>query len=290
MRHDARQWVSWHRALAGWDDNRYGVTIIEEVGVTGLLLHGAPVTLYNRVIVTGDVERCALTEVTNFYRERLTPSRIEIADGGAVHEHAGALGFAVSQVHSALIGPPKPAKRAARRSVVVRRVRPVELDFFARLYEHAYFGPGQPAGLSEMRVASVKARFRDPSWRFYMTVVDGVPAGGGAMFIDGDVATLCGGATIYTLRGRGGQTGLLRARLSDAADLGCTSVLARCRRGSISQRNMERAGLGVRLVKLIYEQSIWTPAREGSGDVHIPATGVPPRLSTLVDTGRTRRA
>ena len=138
--------------------------------------------------------------------------------------------------------------------VTVRPVKSKELAFYARLYEHAYHGEKAPKRLSRFRTDSIKARFASPEWRFYLTLVDGVPAGGGALHVKDGVASLAGGATMFTLRGRGCQLALLNRRLVDAAELGCELVVSRCAVGSISQRNMERAGL-----QTAYTKSIWEP-------------------------------
>jgi hypothetical protein len=63
---------------------------------------------------------------------------------------------------------------------------------------------------------------------------------------------LAGGATIFTLRGRGCQAALLEQRLLDASAAGADLVVSRCAVGSISQRNIEKAGLVPG-----YTKSIW---------------------------------
>jgi hypothetical protein len=89
-----------------------------------------------------------------------------------------------------------------------------------------------------------------------MALVDGLPAGGGLMYIDGQIASLSGGATVFTLRGRGCQSALLRYRIERAREMGASFVVSRCRANSTSQRNLERAGLKTAYQKVVWEQMI----------------------------------
>lgn len=72
--------------------------------------------------------------------------------------------------------------------------------------------------------------------------IGGEAVGGAAHSIRQQVALLYGDATLPGARGKGGQTALIAARLSRAAEAGCDLAMACVLPGSGSHRNYERAG------------------------------------------------
>ncbi len=61
-------------------------------------------------------------------------------------------------------------------------------------------------------------------WHVFMSFDGDIPAGTGSVYIDGDAAWLDFGATAPQFRQRGGQSAVLRARISYALDKGCTRL------------------------------------------------------------------
>ena len=242
------------RALPG---NRYGVEIDERGPLTALHVREIPTPYYNRVLGITPTFVDGACEMIESYRERFTPCRVDVNpfySSPTLLTRLNSRGFHPSEFQTNLWGDPTIVEPVNVPGVSVREVRPEEVSFFALLYERAYYGGKAPKRLSRFRMESIKARYSHPDWRFYLTLADGVPAGGGALHISDGVASLAGGATMYTLRGRGCQLALLNRRLMDAAELGCELVVSRCGVGSVSQRNMERAGL-----QTAYTKSIWEP-------------------------------
>jgi len=242
------------RALPG---NPYGIEIIDRGPLSGLHVQEIPIPYYNRVLGISPSSLEVACRMVETFRERFSPCRVDVNpfySSPEVLSCLNAKGFHPSEFQTNLWGDPRNVEAVKVPGVIVRPVRRNEIPFFARLYERAYYGERAPKRLCRFRTDSIKARFEHPEWRFYMTLVDGVPAGGGALHIYGDVASLAGGATMFTMRGRGGQLALLNRRLLDAAAAGCSLVVSRCAVGSISQRNMERAGL-----QTAYTKSIWEP-------------------------------
>jgi GNAT superfamily N-acetyltransferase len=87
--------------------------------------------------------------------------------------------------------------------------------------------------------------------RYYLALVDGVPAGGGSMRVADGVAQLTGAATAPAYRRRGAQSALLQARLNDAAEQGCDIAVVATQPGSTSQQNVQRRGFD-----LLYTRAI----------------------------------
>jgi ribosomal protein S18 acetylase RimI-like enzyme len=84
-----------------------------------------------------------------------------------------------------------------------------------------------------------------PGYRCYAARIDGELAGGGAMYVDAGVAILCGASTLPAFRRRGVQTMVLRARLADAAQMGCEYAMVTVQPASKSQQNVQREGFSL---------------------------------------------
>lgn len=82
--------------------------------------------------------------------------------------------------------------------------------------------------------------------------LDDKPISTGMLFIDNDIALLAGDSTIAEGRNRGAQNALIDARLSHAADLGCTMAVMATSPGSQSQRNAEKKSF-----RLAYTRTKW---------------------------------
>ena len=80
--------------------------------------------------------------------------------------------------------------------------------------------------------------------------VDGEPAGAASLLVRGDLAMLCGAATLPEFRNRGVQAALTHARLARASEVGCSIVTVGALPGSTSHRNAERLGFRVAYTKL----------------------------------------
>ena len=250
--------MDWHGALLRIRDNPYGVAIERFGEATGLLVHAIPDPHYNRVIGLGEAAVGQVGEIARFYRERMVPFRFDINPGSAGSGCLAALtkaGFQPVGGQSNLIAGPHIRLGQWSNEPLVREVQADELDSFAPLYARAYYdGVKTPKMILDLRAESVKARFSQPQWRFYVALVDGVPAGGAEIHLSDGVASLTGAATIGGFRGRGCHRALLLHRLEQTALLGCDLVVSRCAVGSVSQRNMERCGLSVAYTKVIWQQ------------------------------------
>lgn len=271
VRADHDLWVEWMSAVRAIRENPFGVDVVHEGDLTMLHVHGMPKPYYNRILGLGEHNLVLLDGSLAFYSERMTPCRIDVLPVASGPRLLGALndrGMRPVEFQTNLWARIADLQvRDPAPGVAVRPIRPDELTFFCRLYERAYYGSRSPRRLARFRAASIRARATRPGWRFYLASVDGVPAGGGALFIKDGVATLAGGATIFTMRGRGCQKALLGRRIADASEAGARIVASRCVAGSVSQRNMERVGL-----RVAYTKSIWQHPEDRS----FPARGKGP--------------
>lgn len=84
------------------------------------------------------------------------------------------------------------------------------------------------------------------SKRQYLAMREGVAAGGASVRFDRDgVAQFCGASTLPEHRRRGVQSALIRARMHDAIERGCTIATTTVQARSKSMENMMRFGFGL---------------------------------------------
>lgn len=92
-----------------------------------------------------------------------------------------------------------------------------------------------------------------PGVRRYLALVGGEPAAVATLTEHDGVASLAGATTLPTMRGRGAQTALIRARLVDAAQ-SCELVTVTTAFASRSQQNLENNGF-----RLAHIKTSWVP-------------------------------
>jgi GNAT superfamily N-acetyltransferase len=102
-------------------------------------------------------------------------------------------------------------------------------------------------------------------WRGYLAWVDGAPAGGATLRIDGAIAQFVGAGTIPRFRRRGVQTALLRLRLREAADSGCSVAVIATPPGSKSQQNAQREGFTLLYARQLLEKAPTPPTPRTDG-------------------------
>lgn len=257
---DARLWADWAAALRAIPENPFGVEVRTFGRTTAILAHAAPTSFFNRVIGMSSHDLDALGEVVAFYRERLTPCRIDVPPVKGTALLSGrlrAMGWRAVEQQANLIArvADLTLDRRGATPVEVREVPSEDAEHFAELYDRAYSSSTAPL-LARFRRRSLAARIGRPGWHAYVAYLEGRLAGGGILHLADGVASLAGGATLPEFRRRGVQAALLIGRLLDARAAGCTWVVSRCASGSASQRNLERAGLKSAYTKWIWEASL----------------------------------
>lgn len=79
-------------------------------------------------------------------------------------------------------------------------------------------------GMLDKSIPLLGGLANDDRWHLFVSYDGDRPAGAGALFVDGDIGWLEWGATNPDFRRRGSQGSIMAARLSLAADLGCSHV------------------------------------------------------------------
>lgn len=183
-----------------------------------------------------------LPEVEAFYARHGLPSRVVLysnADAGLLTALAGR-GYILNRVLHAH------ARRLdAEIPNPVLPVHPAEPAVWADLAGRA-FGPGSEA---IMRLSAAR-----PNTSLWVCEVDGDLVAAGALSLFGGLALLYSAATVPEWRGRGAQTALLLARLHFARQHGADLAAVLTSPGTISERNMHRAGFQTVGARLSFER------------------------------------
>lgn len=188
-----------------------------------------------------------LDTVEAFFQSRGANPRLELcplADRSLL-ELVGERGYRIDHVRNLLIRPvrageflPEPTSSV----VVTRAESPEEKQIWLRTVTQGFTGKDQLGPEDTLIPLPLTAV---PAVNCYLAWQGDEPVGAGAMTVRGGLAYLSSTSVRPPFRGRGAQTALLWARLTDAFDAGCDLVMAETTPGSGSQRNLERMGFRV---------------------------------------------
>lgn len=210
----------------------------------------------NRVMCLTPKDVDKVDEILSWYQGNNMRCRFDISpfyyNEDLLH-HLSDRGFYQSRFHTALYGIPR-TDYLSPSGVTVREL-PSDDDTFLSLHVNlAFERHGIPEEEREFWKKATKAEFANNNWRCYVAFVDGVAAGDALLYIHNGIGSLAGAATLSKFRGRGCQTALLHQRIADAAAAKCDLVVSQAAPGSISQRNIERAGLRIAYIKAIWKK------------------------------------
>jgi N-acetylglutamate synthase-like GNAT family acetyltransferase len=195
----------------------------------------------NVALASGRLTPDLLDRIRTFFREQGLPTRIESLSG----EPPGFVPAGELFVLFILAGAPVPAPP----EVTVRRADRSTFSKFADLYVAAF---GRP----DILRSDLDGWIGLENWRFYTAEVEGRPAGAAMLSLHGEAAYLASAATRPEMRGHGVHAALLRRRMEDAAEAGCSIVFARAAPGGAGASGLMRAGL-----QLSHRKRIWVEAR-----------------------------
>jgi ribosomal protein S18 acetylase RimI-like enzyme len=202
----------------------------------------------NRVYGLWPEDADRVDEIASLYRDRGVRGWFELAPSERFEQLANALaGAGAGHVgfHTVLHGP---ASERPLPGVVETQSAP-DPELFADILLR---GHGVPEGARVRDRGSVARWAALDAWRLYLARVDGEPAGAALLTLDEDIGYLANASTLPEYRGRGVQTALIARRIGDAAASGCDTVCSGAAFGSVSQRNLQRAGLHVAYTKAVW--------------------------------------
>lgn len=133
--------------------------------------------------------------------------------------------------------------------ITIRKLKRNEFEIFAEIYTRGF---DMPPFLINGVAQNNEVLYNDKNWTFYLASVENEPAGIGVIFIKDRIATLAASATVPHLRNKGIQSGLIKQRIYQATLQECELIVGQAKFGSVSQNNMERAGLTIAYTKALW--------------------------------------
>lgn len=202
---------------------------------------------------SGEVDDAVLSGIEAHFAERSARLQAEISTlaDPAVHRQLAARGYVPGGFENVLghalhgiVAPPPP-------DVTVEQVSLSDLATLADVMAEGFSNPdiGGVGGDALPPAGDIRRLFaltmRAPGFRGYIARIGGGIVGGAALRIDDGVAQFSGAATLPAFRRRGVQTVLLRARLADASQAGCSIGVVVTQPASKSQQNVQREGFSL---------------------------------------------
>ncbi|WP_404460603.1 GNAT family N-acetyltransferase [Sutcliffiella horikoshii] len=239
------------------NDNAMGVELKRFGKAVAFSVKNIPGPSFNTVKGISGENIDNLDEILEFYTRRDIPARFEVTPGNAstdLFRKLSSLGYFQSGFHTALYRPlstGEPSLGGADTAVQIEEISLENFDIFGELYTRGF---GMPAAFKEYVTANNKVLAESDNWTFYLAHVGGEPAGIGVLYVKNDVATLAASATVPEFRNKGVQTALIQKRMQQATDKGCRYLVGQAAFGSVSQKNMERAGLNVAYTNVVWEK------------------------------------
>ncbi len=202
----------------------------------------SPLTQAVGIGLTGPVSEADLAGLETFFRSRGAAVKIDLcplADPGLI-ERLSARGYRLTEFNNVLVKPVAgPLAAPAGR---VRRLGAGEGELWADVVGRGFF---EAASLSSEEMDVGRAIVSMEGADCYLALEAGLPAGGGALAIQGGLAMLFGDSVLAAFRRRGLHGELIAARIAEAAARGCDLAAAATLPGSPSQRNYQRIGFQV---------------------------------------------
>ena len=217
---------------------------------------GSPLSQAVGLGLAGPVGDEALDRLEAFYDGLETPASIEVAtlSDPAFLPALSKRGYKIGETTHMLVRPVEPGDAASGPDGALRVDLVDPGDAATRAACNAvilrgfFEGPDDPPeGMADIMDAMTGA----PGTSVWLARVSGEPAGGAALLVREGLAMLAGDATAPASRRLGVQLALIRARLAEAARLGCDLATACTNPGSPSQRNYERMGFRLAYARVL---------------------------------------
>ena len=215
--------------------------------------HDNPVTQAVGLGLNGPVTEEDFDRLEHFYFSRREAVRVETCpmSDATLMGHYRQRGYHVSEFSNVMATIPDGEACNLPSGLEIRIASPDEVDLWALTVSQG-FAELQP--VSPEIVAIMKHFAMVRGTECYLASIDGRIVGGATLAIRGKIAGLFGASTLPDFRKRGVQTALLKLRLRRAAQLGRALAMSIALPGSISQRNMARAGFQTLYTRVKFER------------------------------------
>ncbi|MFJ7935924.1 GNAT family N-acetyltransferase [Sporosarcina sp. NPDC096371] len=239
-------------AIQTIEGNPMGVDIQRFGNATAFSVKNIPGPSFNTVKGLSDGDELFVDQLIEHYIAREIPLRFELTPANVSSDlllHLNRAGFYQSDFHTTLYTSLIQKPAVVDEKITIRELEAHEFDLFAEIYANGF----QMPAFLQSGIAQNNAILHDNDhWNFYLASVNDEPAGIGVLFVKDGTAALAAAATVPHLRNKGVQNALIQERIRRAKTLNSKLIVGQARFGSVSQHNMERAGL-----KIAYTKAIW---------------------------------
>jgi len=223
---------------------------------------GSPITQATGVGLDGPVSAEEFARLENFFFSRGAAANVETSPhaDASLFSHYAMNGYCATEFTSVLVRrvdahPSVENARSASSGVVIEQAAESQGDLWVRTV-CAGFAENYPVTPELLGVMGLFGGTTGAT--LYLAKVDGVIAGGGALFVRDGIAGLFGASTLMEYRRRGVQRELIRVRMDVARKAGCEIALTFARPGSISERNLLRNGFTVAYTRTKFTRELPT--------------------------------
>ena len=227
----------------------------------GVAAYAGPGAPSNKVIGLGlgqPLDESKLAEIEAEWRDRNEPVRIELATlaDAAIPPLLTARGYRLVAFENVLGHSLADVETTAVPGLFIEILHAQDEAVWLDVIVDGFASPDPGPGPSETYAReALEQAFADfggsTGFVRYLARIDGKPAGAASVRLAGEIAQLCGAATLPAFRRRGIQTALLQRRLADARAAKCKLAVVTTQPGSKSQANSQHRGF-----QLLYARAI----------------------------------
>ncbi len=241
-------------AIQAIEGNLMGVEIKYFGNATAFSVKNIPGPSFNTVKGLSDGDEKYIEPIIHFYKQKDIPVRLELTPGHISSDlltYLSNAGFYQHDFHTTLYSELSPQHETSiHPKIKVRELHKNEFDLFAEIYTKGF---GMPAFLKNGVAQNNQILNDNENWTFYLASIEDKPAGIGVLFTKNGIGTLAAATTLPEFRNQGIQTALIKLRMQTALEQECKLIIGQATFGSVSQNNMERAGM-----RIGYTKAIWT--------------------------------
>ncbi|MFC4411598.1 GNAT family N-acetyltransferase [Chungangia koreensis] len=236
--------------------NSMGVEIQKFGHATAFSVKNIPGPSFNTVKGLKGTDVKQINKIIEFYRQKEIPVRFELTPAHTSSELLTSLsdaGYYHNDFHSTLYAPLSndlsESHDLNESRITIRKLKRNEFDTYAEIYIRGF---QMPAFLKSGVAQNNEILYNVKNWTFYLASYENEPAGIAALFIKDRIANLAVAATLPDFRNKGIQRALINHRIHQAKLQKCDLIVGQAKFGSISQNNMERAGMSIAYTKAIW--------------------------------------
>ncbi|MDR4889705.1 GNAT family N-acetyltransferase [Fredinandcohnia sp. QZ13] len=243
-------------AIQAIEGNPMGVEIEQFGKATAFSVKYIPGPSFNTVKGLSNGDETFIEPILHFYKQKDIPVRFELTPGHVSSElltYLSNKGLYHHDFHTTLYSELYPLSESENLSkITIRELKKDEFDLYAEMYTKGF---GMPSFLIEGVAQNNQVLYNNENWTFFLASIEDEPAGIGVLFSRNGIGTLASATTLPEFRNQGIQTALIKQRMQTALEQGCRIIVGQAIFGSVSQNNMERAGMRIGYTKAIWKMN-----------------------------------